>query len=326
MLWLAIDVLHPARRREALKRLVSVAAGLVPGVALTAIVNLMWHGSPFASGYGSVRVLLSLSRIGTNALRYSGWLVTTSPIAAAGGAALVWLVIRATGAARRVFLLLFVAAIAAWLPYLLYDTFDEWWYLRFLLPAWPPMCVAAAVALDAARARGRLAATAVVLVVAGAGLAGLWVSQRRGIFALNERRYATVARMVATATEPSAVILTVQHSGTVRFYGGRQTLRWDVLDPASLDAAVDWLAAQHRHPYLLIEDWEEPQFESRFAAGNRNGRLSSAPAAAWQSIRADGWIFLFDPLARDATPWTPGPDFERREAFCPQPSSDPWPN
>jgi hypothetical protein len=325
IIWLAFEQVRLARRRDTSWRLVTFALGVVPGVVVTAGLNLLWHGSLFASGYGSMGNLLALSHLLPNALRYSRWLATTSPIAAAGIIALIWFAVRAKGESHRTFFLLAIVAIAAWLPYLLYDTFDDWWYLRFLLPAWPAMCVAAAAALDAARARGRPIAIAAVVVVVAAGVGGISIAGRRGVFALNERRYATVARLVATVTEPSAVVVTVQHSGTIRFYAGRQTLRWDVLDSASLDSAIAWLAAQHRHPYLLIEDWEEPQFESRFANGNRNGRLSWAPVAAWQSIRRDGWIFLFDPLTHGAAPWNPGPEFERAEAFCPRPAADPWP-
>ena len=269
---------------------------------------------------------MALSHAGPNALRYLRWLIETSPLAIAGLVALLWFVAYSRRpASARALLLLAIVAVAAWLPYLFYAGFDEWWYLRFLLPAWPAMFVAVAAVVDTIRGRGLVGAIVVVLVVTGAGVAGLVVSQRRGVFTLNERRYATVARLVASVTDPSAVILTVQHSGTVRFYAGRQTLRWDALDPAWLDRTLSWLSAQGRHPYLLVEDWEEPHFEARFAAANQNGRLSFSPVVAWQSVRTAGWIFLFDPLGRGATMWTPGPEFEDAEPFCALPAPNPWP-
>jgi hypothetical protein len=50
-----------------------------------------------------------------------------------------------------------------------------------------------------------------------------------------------------------------QNAGPTRYYGGRATLRFDLLDEAWLDRAVAWLASQDRHPYvLLLLDPERP--------------------------------------------------------------------
>ena len=301
--------------------------GSLPGLALLFWVNDRWFGSPLMFGYGSPGQLLSVARIGDNLARYSGWLLETSPLALAGLAALLvmWFRPGLAGVDRRSVSLLVIVTVAACLPYLLYEPFDQWWYLRFLLPAWPAMFVGAGLLANAVRTKGRAAAAAVLMVVLSAGAAGIVISERRGVFQFNERRYATIARIVAGITDPSAVILTVQHSGTIRYYAGRQTLRWDLLDPAWLDRAVTWLTERGRHPYLLIEDWEEPQFETRFGGSNRLGRLSYSPMMAWQSRRADGWIFLFDPLNRDAATITPGPDVELAEPFTAPPAAAPWP-
>ena len=56
------------------------------------------------------------------------------------------------------------------------------------------------------------------------------------------------------------MILSSIHAGSLRYYGGRATMRFDLLDEAWLDRAVGWLQQQGRHPYVLVEDWEMPLF------------------------------------------------------------------
>ncbi len=88
------------------------------------------------------------------------------------------------------------------------------------------------------------------------GIYGLVVTAQRRVFTFDEgeRRYATVAQLVAAQTEPDAMILASIHAGSLRYYGGRATLRFDILDPAWLDDGVAWLDDHGRHPYVLVED------------------------------------------------------------------------
>jgi hypothetical protein len=154
---------------------------------------------------------------------------------------------------------------------------------------------------------------------------GIQVAASRGVFSLGsgERRYATIARLVEDNTEPNAVILTCQHSGTALYYAGRDTVRFDVLDPAWLDRAVEWLAGRGRHPYFLIEDWEQPIFETHFRNGNRLGTLSFPPVLVWQSSRNDGYVWLFDPLRRDVATRQPPASIERDQPICAKPAKFP---
>lgn len=323
--WLLMAGLKP-RPTSVLKwRAIWFAAGVLPGALVMAWLNAQWYGSALASGYGAVQDLFDVTRLATNAGRYARWLVETSPLGIVGLAVLALPMTRLWPEAngRRAAWLLAITTICACGLYLFYEPYTEWWYLRFLLPAWPPVFVAAASALDAVRTRGRPASAAALAVVTVAGVAGVMTAHARGVFALGavERRYVTVARLVEAATEPTAVILTCQHSGTIRYYAGRDTLRYDLLDPAWLDRAVNWLIAEGRHPYILVEDWEQPAFEARFPQTSAFGQLSFSPAVAWQSSRFPGWVFLYDPLRRDVATVTPGPDLERDQPLCARPAA-----
>ena len=78
------------------------------------------------------------------------------------------------------------------------------------------------------------------------------------------------------------------HAGSLRYYAGRATLRFDLLDASWFDRALVWLADHGRHPYVLIEDWEMPAFRNRFAQQNGSDDLTFAPALVYQAYRVPG--------------------------------------
>ena len=126
-------------------------AGTIPGCLFIAWINNALYGSPLASGYGSLSALFSLSHIPTNLERYGSWLlVSQTPLAVAGIAALfVPLESRsgrhANSSARRVS----SVRLSWWCGRSTLSTlpFEAWWFLRFLLPAWPAMCLGSAAVL-----------------------------------------------------------------------------------------------------------------------------------------------------------------------------------
>ena len=63
-----------------------------------------------------------------------------------------------------------------------------------------------------------------------------------------ERRYVTAAQTTGGLTPPNSVVLSVQHSGTVRYYGGRMTIRLYDL------SAPDVFAEQGQPPRVVTED------------------------------------------------------------------------
>jgi hypothetical protein len=81
----------------------------------------------------------------------------------------------------------------------------------------------------------------------------------------SEARYPVVARAARDVTPEGSVVLAMQHSGTLRYYAGRLTLRYDILEPGWLDRTVDWLESRGVQVFVLLDDWERPLFEERFA-------------------------------------------------------------
>ena len=79
-----------------------------------------------------------------------------------------------------------------------------------------------------------------------------------------DARYRSTGSYLAAALPRNAVVLAVQQSGSARYYGGLPIVRWDLIGD-DLDDILDALRALGRHPVLLVEDWEKPDFAARFA-------------------------------------------------------------
>jgi hypothetical protein len=114
-------------------------------------------------------------------------------------------------------------------------------------------------------------------------------------FAGGESKYAETANAIRSVTSADAVIFTEQHSGTVRYYGGRMTVRWNRMDPEWLDRAVTWLDVHGHHPYILVEDWEVPRLTEKYGPANVVARLGWAPIVTLRN----GAIRLYDATNRD---------------------------
>jgi hypothetical protein len=227
--------------------------------------------------------------------------------------------------AKAAALLLAAIAGTVFAIYAFYIPFDAWWFLRLLLPAWPALCIgSAAVIMAVSRLAGVRAREAQVVALIALGLYTAFLARRLNVFPDNEgeRRYATIAELVQHATEPSSLILASIHTGPLRYYAGRDTMRFDLLDEAWLDRAVAWLTAQGRHPYFLIEDWERPIFERRFAALNTLGRLDLSPMLAYRAYGIPGTVYLFDPSKPSASTLEPAP-IRDPQPRCPLPAEPP---
>jgi hypothetical protein len=260
---------------------------VVPAALAFAVYQRVMHGAATDTGHGGLSVFFALGHVWPNLLRYPAWLVSTSPLLLAAAAA-PWALGATTtapatpgaddGATWRVRaawtgLVSFAAMLAF---YLLYLVFEDWTYTRFLLPAQPWMFALAGVTVTWAFRRlpddaHRIAVVAVAMVAATWGL-----GQVRGVgtFRLqaSEQRYVAVADVVR-ASPANAVVIAMQHSGSLAYYTGRPVLRWDWIEPAELDRTLDALRRRGRPVYAVLEDWELPQVRARFGAAGFVERL-----------------------------------------------------
>lgn len=262
----------PWRRRA--MRGMAFAAGVVPGVIGVLWVNRLLYGSPFSSGYGSLDALFTWRHVVENLSRYPLWAVTTvSPVVVAACAA-PWVV-----RDRRYawMLLVFCAGVIA--LYLPYVAFDNWTYLRFLLPAVLLACVMTVAVVEGIGGRRGVVAAAVV-ALAWTGFHG-WRADALDVLSVTrqERRFIVTGRFAGDALSSDAVVFTIWQSGSVRYYGNRLTVVWDALAPEELDPAIDALAAQGRDAVLVLDSFERDLFRSRFGGRSRYADLDWPPMA-----------------------------------------------
>ena len=292
LFWIALVRRRPLR----------FALAFAPFVALLAAINGSLYESPLISGYGTLHELYAWSHAATNLRQFSTWVFQTQTPIVLLGAIYLFAPRRfpSSGVPHPRTMIVAVAGAVA-LSYLFYQPFDAWWYLRFLLPAWPIAMVLTAAAIDAlVRRVVTNGATVLTSVIVGVlAINGLRIAVARSAFEIGrgERRYVDVARFVESHTDRRAVIVALQHSGTIRLYAGRLTLRFDQLDPAWLDRAVAFLTASGRHPYVVLQADEEAAFRSRFAS-SAIGRLERAPIAQLNG----GQVNIYDAAASSDGP------------------------
>jgi hypothetical protein len=99
------------------------------------------------------------------------------------------------------------------------------------------------------------------------GVQGLQHSRTADVFRQwqGHRRSVELAHLLARETPASSVIYTLNHSGTLRYYAGRTTLRPDILSPEWFDRSVEWVRSRGLSAYLLLEDGEIEPFKARYA-------------------------------------------------------------
>ena len=313
-------------RLSALRPAVVFAAATLPACLAIAALNARLYGSPLSSGYGDLGQLFSIANVPTTLARYGGWFAETqTPLAFVGLILLViaprslWSAAPLRASAR----LMAAIALMTWALYSVYQSFGAWWFLRFLLPSWPALCIATVMFVIWIFGRFQSGPRIAAVVVVALGIHGLFVTSQRGVFLADEgeRRYATIATFVQRLTDPQAMILASIHAGPTRYYAGRATLRFDLLAPPWLDRAAEWLRHQGRHPYLLVEDWEMPMFTERFA-GSRLGDLGASPMLAYRAYNTSGTVYLFDLLRREGPTLAPAPINDPRPR-CPLPAIPP---
>ena len=271
--------------------------GAVPATLGIALLNYHLYGSPFVSGYEHVDRLYAISYLPTNVRQFGWWLLTSETVPLAALA--LPLAIRACRPKfeRRRFIAPAVFAGTVVLSYLFYAPFEAWWYLRFLLPAFPLFFAAAGhfAVSGAAPLPPRVGATALAVFVA-ASIGRVWPYADE-IFSvgIGDDRYQAVAEFVERALPPNSVILSMQHSGTLRLYAGRPTLRYEWFEATRLPAAVQWLTHRGYRPYIVLENWEEPWFRRRFAGAGSIGTLDIAIAG---ELQGPVNVRVYDPLLR----------------------------
>ena len=296
--------------------LVRYAIGIAPGVLAIMVINTLLYGGPLSSGYGSLFEPYSWSSVLPNLRNYSVWIVQTqTPVILLALLPLfVHGALRDDSPAVSTRACLGATVGLTFLSYLFYATFNHWFYLRFLLPAYPALFVLLAAALRwlTWKLPIDVRVPAAALVCAVMIPFGVNVARREGVFgvATFEQRHIHAANEVASRTPPDAVVLSVQHSGSVRYYANRTTLRY-----------TGWKRARSMARFAISRRRAVMRISSSTTGKKKNSAIASRrPTApgAWTGRRiarvpGSPEVRIFD--LQDGGP-APAPNEEGRAGVC----------
>ena len=269
--WLVFKFLRDAPNRPLhFKRTAAFIAGFVPAVVILAVVYTWLYGSPVSSGYGPLGQYYFLSHVLPNLHSYLSWLAESqTPLAYAGLVAIALPLRRLWPDAPDLSMVAALGALAAtlWGQYSAFQLLTSWVYLRYVVASFPAIMLGVgAVGLLAVRWGGKAAIVVTAAVVIGLGLWTFDFANHTG--GLNvwqgEYKYAATAQLVRARTPEKSVVLAGQYSGSLRYYGGRMTMRADSLSGEWLDRTVEWFAARNIRVYALLEEEEVDRFFEAF--------------------------------------------------------------
>ena len=266
------------------------AAGASIGILATAWLNQYLYGSPLLSGYGRLEDLFAWRHVVPNLRSYFAWYAESQhPIALVGFAALalpssrIWPGVTD----RSVFIAIGLYVALLWGQYVAYLQFDSWGFLRFLLPSWPFLMlgVASVLVAIARLPRGRAAGIAGIVVAMSSWRLASGISRTRRATACSTSGRRSVTKRCSGRSfrshDPNSVIITIQRSGSVRYYGGRVTLRYDYLAHDTLDRDIDWLRGRGVRAFALMDAREIEEFKRQFA-GQRTLAAFDRPVLVYE--------------------------------------------
>ena len=239
------------------RRWLLLVAGGLPGAVFLGAVNLSAYGRVFTTGYGGIGGLLALANVLPALLHYARWLpaLFTPLIVLSLGLPLL---------ARRQPLA--SAVLGAWAGVFLgfylfyYHTHEAWWYLRFILPAVPPLLVAALLVARTLAQRGRLAPRAWWLAVAAIpiSISGLGWFRHFDLASTGagERTYPEAASWMTAHLPANAVVGSMQTSGALVYYTTFTVFRWDTISSAEFERIAAACAAAGRPVYAALYPFE----------------------------------------------------------------------
>jgi hypothetical protein len=115
------------------------------------------------------------------------------------------------------------------------------------------------------------------------GLWGLYFAERNGGFNQRQaaRHEAPIGHLVRAHTDRNSAVLAMARSGSLRYYAGRTTLRYDILEPDWLDRAVAWLTERGVHVYAVLDEFHAAECKRRFA-GQRLAAAFDRPVLVYE--------------------------------------------
>ena len=268
---LLVPILFSLRLKP--KTLLYFFLGGMPLAAIFFAFNVAAYGHPLRTGYGSIyRDLMMVTGFGTRLNFYYFWLTATMSFWILLG----WL---AVAVDRKVYWrdrAMLIAWLGAFLLfYAGYNIYDDWWYTRFILPAYPAMILGALLtARDVVellkrwvseRSRARLRWVVLAgLLIAALGSERSYI-KRFDVFSVGEGEsvHSASCRWADQLLPNQALVVSMEMSGALKFYTQRPILRWDMVTPDQWKLLKDRVAERGYQWYALLHPHEVEDAQKR---------------------------------------------------------------
>lgn len=241
------------------------ALGGIPGLVFDLWYNHTMYGDAFTTGYGALGDLFQTAYF-VPAVR--NYLATMPHVLPFGVVAVLLIPFLPWRARWRE-----VAGCFAWLfafvaLYAFYQYTPEfWWYLRFILPAFPAFIALGILGANAlidrvAEAKRALVAwTAIALVVIGSfGISVLWCRRNHVLFFPQEQRpHVEIPRWAKAHLPPDAVVMCFHLSSAFYFYSDFTVMRSDQFTPETFRRFHEAVAKTHRPVYAFIFEFQRDE-------------------------------------------------------------------
>lgn len=245
------------------KLLLAAVLGGLPLSLLSALYNQALYGGPLQTGYGGIGGALAAHYVAGSFLNYLRTFCFVLPVVFPAALLIPWLSLRKNS--REIGALwLWLGAFLVFFSFYLF-TPTHWWYLRFVLPAFPGAVALGMVALDrlalaaAERqlpfSRGALGAAIVAISVA---TSVYWTMQKRITHSAADQSTCTEVSLWARQHLPAAALVGSSYSSSaLYFYTEYPIVRWDCLSPEIYRQLVSAISASGRPFYAVLTPAEE---------------------------------------------------------------------
>ena len=276
------------------RRWLFLGLGGVPGTLAQLAYSAAAYGNPLASGYGGdLGSKFSLGIVPVTLAHYVRWLpVLLTPVGILA-LALPWI------GRRQQFAWVLIAWIVPLFTFYAgyFHTHEWWWYLRFLLPAFPACLVGGLwvahlgwTRLNAPRLKTplntRSIAVAAALVVVAHG--AFWDHRlAANTIGDGESVYAETFAWTRTHLPADATLLAMQMTGALVYYTDYHFVRWDMLNAEHFARVTRAAVATHRPLFAVLFPFEV------------NDALETHAAGHWTQVGAVRQVTIWQ--------WSPGP-------------------
>ncbi len=244
------------------RRVFLVVLGSLPGLATWMAINRLAYGAPLRSGYGAIGNEFHTALISGTLTYYVRWLpLLLSPLVFVAPA-----IVALYRFAPRVSAVLFSWALAYLAFFSAYRwTHEQWWFLRFLLPAAPALIVAALVVshfwFAIVRERYPESVRRILPLLLLAAAISVEVRQTgplREAWSIGhgERKYGRVSAWLNAHVPADSAIVMSQASGALFYFTNFTLLRYEDMNPSVSERVGATLQSEHRPLYAVLFPFE----------------------------------------------------------------------